>query len=83
MFLRLYQLLIENKTFTSTEIQQIGSEFKNKLGNIDMDAIIDSIPYEIKSGHQEQDIKLLKKFVERNKNEFDDIMEEIIKHLVR
>ena len=48
-----------------------------------MDAIIDSIPYEIKSGHQEQDIKLLKKFVERNKNEFDDIMEEIIKHLVR
>ncbi|GAA6823876.1 hypothetical protein HpBTM60_25140 [Helicobacter pylori] len=78
-----YQLLIENKTFTSVEIRQIGSEFKNKLVNIDMDGIIDSIPYKIKNGHQEQDIILLKKFVERNKNEFDDIMEEIIKHLVR
>ncbi|PTG91843.1 phosphatidylinositol kinase [Staphylococcus chromogenes] len=78
-----YQLLIENKTFTSAEIKQVGSDFKNKLGNIDMDAIIDSIPFKIKSGHQEQDIKLLKKFVERNKNEFDDIIEEIIKHLVR
>ncbi|MEK4562434.1 HipA family kinase [Staphylococcus sp. FSL K6-3157] len=78
-----YQLLIENKTFNSAEIWQVGFEFKNKLVNIDIDDIINSIPNEIKNGHEKQDIKLLKEFIERNKNEFDDIIEEIEKHLVR
>ncbi|HDH4206069.1 TPA: phosphatidylinositol kinase [Staphylococcus aureus] len=78
-----YQLLIENKIFEPLEIRKIGDDIKKKLVNIDMDDIIGSIPNEISDGHSEQDIYLLKKFIERNINEFDDIIEEITKHLAR
>lgn len=78
-----YQLLLENKSFDPIEIRKIGYEIKKKLVNIDMDDIISSMPNEISVGHSKQDIYLLKKFIERNISEFDDIIEEITKHLVR
>ncbi|ENM7739618.1 HipA family kinase [Staphylococcus aureus] len=78
-----YQLLLENKSFDPIEIRKISYEIKKKLVNIDMDDIISSMPNEISLGHSKQDIYLLKKFIERNISEFDDIIEEITKHLVR
>lgn len=78
-----YQMLIENKKFERCEVLKISREFQSRIDDIDIDGIIDSIPSEIKNGHNDKDLTLLKSFIERNKNEFDDIIEEILRHLVR
>lgn len=78
-----HQFLIENKSFTVEEVKKCADVIKVKIDTIDFTVLISRIPNELLKNLTSDDIDLLVNFLEKQKEVYDDLIDELIKIIVR
>lgn len=78
-----HQILIENRRFDPDLIENVAKEFKDKLDKLDVKKTISLVPCELLDRYEQEDIENLERYLIRNFNAYDDIIEELKHYLVR
>ncbi|PNZ27108.1 phosphatidylinositol kinase [Staphylococcus rostri] len=78
-----HQSLIENRIIDEKTIDEVARDFKKNLECIDISDTIEEIPSVLLNMYDNEDINNLKGYLFRNIHEFDYIIKEIKRYLVR